>query len=338
MATDKPDPAPALAYERSASQYATRRQFRFLMVLGILNLLITLQFAYFPNLTAAVKNRWAQYQQKREREAAVKQALALEQQVMTFAQPAGTVAWDENPDTAAALLAGDGYKRIRTDGLPPFLDNWPRGAAAKTPAALEQVWAGLSQYKHPFPGIGGFRSVEPNEIGLLFAHALKTPSGEERLVCVWAQGRLTLIFPGSRLPQPDEPFSGTAKKSLLIVAVPCVPGKGEKPIAVVRDGRTELLVHPVREEIEVPWTWTPAANGQPERFRIDAPYTYRFYAGQPDPADPSRFTIDYDVNGKRGTLRGRLTRDDTIELLPTTGKAVGSQWYPDPPSTRPTEP
>jgi hypothetical protein len=120
--------------------------------------------------------------------------------------------------------------------------------------------------------------------------------------------------------------------------VPCVPGKGEKPIAVVREGRSELLIHPPGEELQVPWTWTPAADGQPERFRIDAPNTYRFYAGQPDPADPSRFTIDYDMNGTRGTIRGRVKGDETIELLPTTGRVVGSRWYQDPPSTRPAAP
>lgn len=338
MATNEPQPAPALAYERSGSQYATRRQFRVLLALVLLNLLITLQFAYFPSLTATVKNRWAQYQQKKEQAAAVKQALAVEQQVMRGSEPAGKVAWDENPETAAALLGGAGYKRVRVDGLQRslLLANWPRGAAARAPAALEQVWAGLSRYKHPFPGIGGMRSVDADEYGLVFMHGLKTPSGEERLVCVYANGRLSLeSFPPGRAPRPDQPFSGAASKSLRLVAIPCVPGRGEKPLAVVGGGRTELVIHGEGEDPEVKWTWTPSADGRPEQIRIQAPFTYRFYAGRPDPADPSRFTIDYDVNGTPGTIRGRLNSDETFELLPTTGKVVGGRWYPAAPSTQP---
>ena len=43
----------------------------------------------------------------------------------------------------------------------------------------------------------------------------------------------------------------------------------------------------------------------------------RLYAGQPDPADPSRFTIDYDCNGVRGTLIGTLGPNDTVTLTPS---------------------
>ena len=58
---------------------------------------------------------------------------------------------------------------------------------------------------------------------------------------------------------------------------------------------------------------------------------FRFYAGQPDPSDRSRFTIDYDVDGKRGTIRGQLKNDGTVELKPTTGLTVGSRWNPSAP-------
>jgi hypothetical protein len=36
-----------------------------------------------------------------------------------------------------------------------------------------------------------------------------------------------------------------------------------------------------------------------------------FYGGQPD---PTRFTIDYDVDGRRGTLDGRLGEDGAIAV------------------------
>jgi hypothetical protein len=38
----------------------------------------------------------------------------------------------------------------------------------------------------------------------------------------------------------------------------------------------------------------------------DSPGTLRFYAGQLDPTDPSRFSIRYAVNNKEGLVRGRF--------------------------------
>ena len=65
-----------------------------------------------------------------------------EDTLMAWAEPPGKVVWDENPDTAAALLAGPGYKRIEVLGLDehPLLANWQRGAAAKPPPVAGQVF------------------------------------------------------------------------------------------------------------------------------------------------------------------------------------------------------
>lgn len=38
------------------------------------------------------------------------------------------------------------------------------------------------------------------------------------------------------------------------------------------------------------------------------------YAGQPDPADPSHFTIDYDLNGTRHTVDGWLEDDEFVKM------------------------
>jgi hypothetical protein len=38
----------------------------------------------------------------------------------------------------------------------------------------------------------------------------------------------------------------------------------------------------------------------------------RFYVGQPEPADPSRFTIDYAFGDETGTLVGQLQDDGTV--------------------------
>lgn len=50
----------------------------------------------------------------------------------------------------------------------------------------------------------------------------------------------------------------------------------------------------------------PGPAGQPRRPRL--------FAGQPDPNDPSRFTMRYEYPDRSGVIHGRLTDADTIEF------------------------
>jgi hypothetical protein len=325
--SDQDQPKRPLSYELPPASPVSRRQFRLLTALVVINLLITLQFAYFPNLTAAVKNRWAQYQQKREREAAVRQALALEQEAMRFSDPAGKVVWDEDPETAAKLLAGQGYRNIEVEGLDgiPQLSNWPRGAWATPPPVVTKLWSPADRF--------------PVGYAPVFMHGLKSASGLERLVYVFVEGRLNLHQSNARGRPGATPPPGTynVRKELRLHAWTWVPGAGEKPPQHQRSERTQLLIHENEGEgLLLNWHWTPPAGDQPERILLEGREMFRFFAGQPDPADPSRFTADYDVDGRRGTIRGQLKNDGTVELRPSTGTLVGSRWYPASPSTQPT--
>src|SRR5688500_18880806 len=103
--SDKQDPQRPLPYERSGSSSGliSRGQFRWLLILLTIHLLIVVQNTYAPGLRIAVKEWRADRQQKAAREAAVKQALALEQQAMRFSEPSTKVVWEEDPDEAAKL-------------------------------------------------------------------------------------------------------------------------------------------------------------------------------------------------------------------------------------------
>jgi hypothetical protein len=62
---------------------------------------------------------------------------------------------------------------------------------------------------------------------------------------------------------------------------------------------------------------------------FDLPTTgLRFYAGQVDPGDPSRFTIRYALEGREGLIDGRLNAaGDDVELAIRTGPAAPpSPW------------
>jgi hypothetical protein len=43
-------------------------------------------------------------------------------------------------------------------------------------------------------------------------------------------------------------------------------------------------------------------------------FTFKIFTGQPDPADPSHFTIDYDLNGQRHTLDGYINEQDVLTM------------------------
>ena len=47
----------------------------------------------------------------------------------------------------------------------------------------------------------------------------------------------------------------------------------------------------------------------------------RFFAGQPDPNDASHFSIDYEVEGEKGTIDGWLQDNDTVKMEVRDGPA-----------------
>ena len=67
----------------------------------------------------------------------------------------------------------------------------------------------------------------------------------------------------------------------------------------------------------------------------------RLYAGQADPRDPSRFTIECvingeRINGERGTIEGVLHADDVVAFQPMAGEGLKRRWRTwDTSTTRP---
>ena len=43
--------------------------------------------------------------------------------------------------------------------------------------------------------------------------------------------------------------------------------------------------------------------------------SFKAYAGQLDPMNPSHLTIDYDLNGHRSTIDGWLDNNDQLKLV-----------------------
>ena len=51
-----------------------------------------------------------------------------------------------------------------------------------------------------------------------------------------------------------------------------------------------------------------------DNLTLDVWESIRIYAGQPDPADPTHFTINYETNGRKMMVDGWLRNDDKIDF------------------------
>jgi hypothetical protein len=111
---------------------------------------------------------------------------------------------------------------------------------------------------------------------VVFLHRLQCPEHDARLVSVILDG------PGNRL--------GWEQELAALAQVPANLQPGSRPIPC-------------------------APAGVSGRFSFFAD-TFRLFAGQPDPADESHFTIRYDLDGKSNVIDGWLMPDDTVKLEP----------------------
>jgi hypothetical protein len=175
---------------------------------------------------------------------------------MALRMPPGQVAYTEEPAAVARLTGGR-----------PFGPGWATLTAAGSPAPL-------AYYLCPEPAVGLSQSGQVHlhgTLGVVFAHARRTPAGRDVLVLVGTDS-----FRGY-LP------SGPQRHGGMLIAQVMTPA-GLRADAAVR--RT---------------TWSPPA--------APAWGALTLFAGQPDPADPSRFTIVYALPAGGGTIDGRVGDD-----------------------------
>src|SRR5688500_3985747 len=122
--------------------------------------------------------------------------------------------------------------------------------------------------------------------GPAFMHARSAPGGGERLVVVKVdtERRWRLSFPATAAAPADELLDATVVRPATLLSGPAF---------------TRTLWHP--------------PPGPPDFGDLT------FFAGQPDPADGSHFTIGYQTPAGRGKIDGWLQPDDTIKFQVTSG-------------------
>jgi len=302
-----------LEYDRTIQPAVTRRQFRLLLVLMLIQVVMTAQSTYLPGVVGWLKAQWADHQAAVAKRAEAARVAGLEQQCRAFTRPAEMVVWEEDPALAAPLLAQGGYQPVKAYDLTssPAGALIPPGVCATAPAALDDVLR---------------PTLPPSDAGLVFVHGLHSARGTERLVVVWATGRIDLpdAMKNSSPPTRD-PIDGQLSKVHGLVAT-ALRLSSEPPSV---NASTELWLRPFGQPIDVPVRWLPpSAPGQPTTLHVKQVETFRVYAGQLDPADPAHFTIDYALDGNRATVDAYLSDDGSLRLTPRQGMVSGGMWFP----------
>ena len=318
---------PALTYDHESTRggAVTRRQVRFLLVLTLVNTLMLGLFVAGPGLSKITGGWWNSYKQWRDERAKAKQAkaardtfLANYQNLLAHAAPSDKIAYEEDHDRAAKHLAGGGYVAYYTGSNPIYLTPKPWQSPVMSQAAPPLLSVTVR------PGVSG---------APLFVGGRKTPSGQERLVWVGLivdQRWETLSTP---FPAESTTTRNYNVKTRRILTARTYNAHASDNIAEGGGQYSLEILQPRDRETSVAWSKTTSwENGNVE---ITSRNVMRFFNGQPDKSDPSRFTITYELNGQRGIIDGQIHDDQSVFLQPRQGRIVNAdqlgrarQWDP----------
>jgi len=361
VVTDKPPErakaSPPLAYERGGGPYASRRGFRLLLALTLLNTLMLAAFVVGPQIKPFAQEQWQQWQAARAAQKQLQADVAVRQACIDYAPPGGLVAYEEDPDEAAKLLApGDGkYAPLSGVGGLPRTEARRRRANGERivpfefkPPALAVPPEALKAFDFRVSGGGGgqglFGSPASDDPALLFLHERTTPRGTKYLVAVrlypgydigWTESTTDKVT-GSTTDRVHSQIWTLVKNRRLVASAWDYPAPPASP--QLASQWNLLLALPdrnrTRAEVPVPVKPVDASAGligegdkDDPPLRVDPGNRLRVYAGQADLADPSHFTIAYVLDGKAGTIDG-WAKDAGVVLRPREGAAVA----PDPAS------
>jgi hypothetical protein len=200
---------------------------------------------------------------------------------MSFTLPPDRVVYEEDPEAAAKLLASDRqYRAIsisRGDPPAPATTRPAITAAGMIPDCWQSfLKSPLTSPVSAFWGSpAGGRSTSP----IIFLHELTIPSGNKRLVAIAYDPEQNTFCPAF------------------------IAGYNYHDITLT------------------PATWTQAPVVNFRGYAIDVisgfprqPPRVRIFAGQPDPADPSHFTIRYQFWEQEDTIDGRIDAAGNVTL------------------------
>ena len=319
---DADPPPPALSYVPPPPG-ATRGQFRLLLLLTFVNTLLLGTYVLGPGLSGLFRQQWADYQQRRadhSAAAAVAAArvayLPAQQQCLDYAAPADTLIYAEDPVGVRRLASAGTVNRAASQRLPDL----PLPLQWMPPVAVTDPWCAAAM-----PANLGLRDTDG---GTLFLHGRQAaPAATLRLVLVTVRGVQTA----------EKSYTvSEGRRNYGVSTVRTLTGRLLRPATAAADAEVadETTLDLVDDRLTLVTETTSESSGGPT-YRIDYAGQLRLYAGQPDPLDPSRFTIPYDLDGTRGTVVGHLVPGDHLSLtvngpLAAAALVTGSPAVPSP--------
>jgi hypothetical protein len=275
------------------------------LLLTIVNTILLGGYVLGPALNGFGKRQWAEYQSRRaERRAAAAiaaarpAAMSVERRCLDYAQPPGTLVYDDDPGrqglSEAATTAERAGPTTRTAQAP----------AAAWPAIVAQPDAYRALPTH----VDGWGRLVNPTYTVLFMHERRASGGSER--------RLVLVVasPESLLSPPDAEKHGE-REFIAITLQPTTPAGDLKATAWAS------------------FKWRPAPA--PKAARVDAARgaagtdvtaagsSLRLFAGEADAVDASKLVLPFELGGTRGSIVGRLQADDRVQLTPDGALRAG---------------
>jgi hypothetical protein len=316
------EPAPnSIEYARAAAP-VTRRQFRRLYVLTLLNTILLATFVCGPALSQFSRNQWQAFQNRQQIRKALQQRNGLIQQAAAFTLPTDQVIYEEDPVEAARLTKSSPDYAHLTERLP-----LPKST---TQPAYRILPPFASQFRLPIT------SAYANDERLILLHTLRNPAGQDRLV--WISYKTILKQQLVSSDKVSTKYEIKRSHSLIAWLVEETPSSGIIPSL---DTKTRLASLEFRSpRFLTTAIWTKSDNPNEPHCDFEAKGVFRIYAAKLDPANPAHFTIDYAIDGQRSTIDGYLKANDTIQFLPRTGQRLPDGppgWDPFPsPATAPS--
>ena len=326
--------APALEYKADPGRVSVRG-FRLLLVLTLVNTTLLGASVMGPQLFPFLRQQWQTWRAaraKRQAEAAAQQAaaakkqlaLSLQQQCLAFSRPADTVIYDEDPAENARRFR-EGSKDYAYVIRPP--GDAPPGWIPPTKLVMPDLYADYQRAR----GVTTFGG--PNE-ALVFLHGRKSPSGVQYLVTAHFETNTSFSTRYESDRNSGKALRVHVQSKRRQWSVSAAPA-GDVSKSPKRLTRQLTLVLPDTTDRKVArFPQQPDAGHRPP---VDYGNVLRVYAGQPDPADPTHFTIPYRLDGREGVIDGWL-KDDRIELKPREGEWMfdrGEAWKLPPPPGQP---
>ena len=329
-AEQTPTAARPLAYKPEGGTVSVRG-FRLLLVLTLLNTTLLGVVVLGPQLFPFLREQWTHWRNERaarqSEAAALQAALVLQQQAANYAISAGTLVYDEHPESAAMRLREGGTGLRPAWGTAGAPTGWVPAVQAVAPKVIKDYHTAVYR-----------TGITTSNLPLLFLHERMTPGGQKYVVAVHMQSSThfgsSSTMSTSRGPGREVVTVQSKVRELIASAFPAGPDGPAGARSKVLDGRLPLVL-PDTAEREVQRASVVGLRDQP--LPVDYGNVMRFYAGQPDANDPTHFTIPFTLDGRDGVIDGWL-KDDAVELKPREGEWIfdgGERWRLTPPTTRP---